>query len=166
MNNSALQGQGSKAPDAELNVLLVDDDPICVFIQQRVVELSGHCATINSAPNGKEALEFLQRAATGSCPTPDLILLDLHMPVMTGMAFLEAFRFLDFPGKERIAIVLLTSSVWESDKEYALSLGAAHYIQKPFTTQSFETLIYLLYPKHNPLAVASGNLSKARPANY
>jgi CheY-like chemotaxis protein len=135
-----------------LNVLLVDDDDICVFIHRKVLGLSGHCKTTESAPNGKAALETLQRAATGACPPPDLILLDLHMPVMDGMAFLEAFQSMDFPGKDRIAIVLLTSSVWDSDKTYAISLGAAHYLQKPFTTESFEYLIGLLYKKQIPPA--------------
>lgn len=130
-----------KTPAHGLNVLMVDDDEICLFIQRRVVEMSGKCNTVQNAANGKIALDLLKSAAADRRPLPDLILLDLQMPIMNGTEFLQAFRSLDFPGKDRIAIVLLTSSVWESDKEYALSLGASQYLTKPFTVDVFQTLL-------------------------
>ena len=121
-----------RPPGHALNILMVDDDAICLFIQRRVVELSGHLNTIQTAANGKIALEMLRNAAAEAKPLPHLILLDLQMPVMDGREFMQAFRLMDFPGKENIAIALLTSSVWESDKAFVLSLGASHYLTKPF----------------------------------
>jgi CheY-like chemotaxis protein len=128
-----------------LNFLLVDDDDICLFIHRRVLELSGYCRSAHSAGNGRTALEILNHAAGGDAPLPDIILLDLEMPVMNGLAFLEAFRSLNFPDKERIAIVLLTSSVSEKDREYALALGAAHYLSKPFTMEAMHTVVRSLF---------------------
>jgi CheY-like chemotaxis protein len=130
-----------------LNFLLVDDDDICLFIHRRVLELSGYCRSAHSAGNGRTALEILNHAAMGDAALPDIILLDLEMPLMNGLAFLEAFKSLDLPGKERIAIVLLTSSVSEKDKQYARSLGANHYLAKPFTMEGLQDVVRSLYSR-------------------
>jgi CheY-like chemotaxis protein len=133
-----------------LNFLLVDDDDICLFIHRRVLELTDYCGSAHSATNGKTALEILQRCALGAMTVPDIILLDLDMPTMNGIAFLEAFRNLDCPNKNRISVVLLTSSVSEKDKEYAISLGVKECISKPLTQEALNTLVGSLY-KNNLL---------------
>lgn len=124
-----------------LNFLLVDDDDICLFIHQRVLELTGYCSTALSARNGKSALEMLQRAAQGAVPLPDIILLDLDMPLMNGLTFLEAFRDLEYPDKQRIAIVLLTSSVCERDLAYAVSMGVKQCMSKPLTRENITAFV-------------------------
>ena len=128
-----------------LNFLLVDDDDICLFIHRRVLELSGYCKSAHSASNGQSALGIINRALMGDAPLPDVILLDLEMPLMNGIAFLEAFKCLDFPNKDGVGIVLLTSSVSDKDKEYAMSLGADHYITKPFTLDALHAVVRGLY---------------------
>lgn len=128
-----------------LNFLLVDDDDICLFIHRRVLELSGYCRSAHSAGNGRSALEILNHAAMGKAPLPDIILLDLDMPLMNGIAFLEAFNGLDFPNKGQIAIVLLTSSLCEADKERALKLGARHYLTKPFMLEALHSVVTALF---------------------
>lgn len=133
-----------------LDILLVDDDDICLFIHRRVLELSGHCRSAHSAGNGKAALELLQRAIIGALPVPDIIFLDLQMPLMNGLSFLEAFQSMDFDQKEHVAIVLLTSSVSEKDKAYATSLGVSHYLTKPFTSEAFSAVVRLLYDVDTP----------------
>lgn len=140
-----------KTPAQGLNVLMVDDDEICLFIQRRVLDLSGQCRTVQSAANGKIALDLLHRGATAGHALPDLILLDLQMPVMNGTEFLEAFSCMDVPGKSSVKIVLLTSSVWESDKAYAISLGISQYMTKPFTLDAFEALLASLNDKNTVL---------------
>jgi CitB family two-component system response regulator MalR len=128
-----------------LNILLVDDDEMCVFIHSKVLELSGCCNKTKSACNGQRALEYLRDAASGSHPVPDIIFLDLQMPLMNGLDFLEAYQSLPFARKEQIAIVLLSSSVSEKDKEYAMSRGVRHYLTKPFTLDAFYSVIRSLY---------------------
>lgn len=125
----------------KLNFLLVDDDSICLFIHRRLLELAGCSNSIQSAPHGLRALELLEDAAQGKGPIPDIILLDLDMPLMNGIAFLEAFRSLPLPGKDRIAVVLLTSSLSHSDREYAMSLGVYKYLTKPFTREALDSLV-------------------------
>lgn len=128
-----------------LNFLLVDDDDICLFIHRRVLEMSGYCKSAHSAGNGRTALEILNHAAAGNGPIPDIILLDLEMPLMNGIAFLEALNALALPHKDRIAIVLLTSSVSKKDRDYALSLGASLYLTKPFTMEALHNIVRSLY---------------------
>jgi CheY-like chemotaxis protein len=163
--NAAMKNS-EKSPGKGLNILMVDDDEICLFIQRRVLELSGQCSTIQSALNGKIAMELLQRAVSDAQPLPDIILLDLQMPVMNGAQFMEAFRCMDFPCKERIVIVLLTSSVWESDKEYAFSLGVSHYLNKPFTVDGFHALLCSLYNKPTSIPATTTALHPQENKNF
>lgn len=128
-----------------LNFLLVDDDDICLFIHRRVLELSGYCQSAHSAGNGRTALEILNRASIGDAALPDIILLDLEMPLMNGLAFLEAYNEADFPGKKGVSIVLLTSSVSEKDRQYAMSLGVDHYLSKPFTMEALHGVVRSIY---------------------
>ena len=132
-------------PARGLNFLLVDDDDICLFIHRRVLETTGYCNSAHSASNGKTALEILQHAQAGAMPVPDVILLDLDMPLMNGLAFLEAFKDLECANKRRIAIVLLTSSVSESDKSYAMSMGVYQCLSKPLTQENLNSVIQSLY---------------------
>jgi CheY-like chemotaxis protein len=134
----------------KLNFLLVDDDEICLFIHRRVLDLSGYCSSAYSACNGKSALEILDHATHGSIPAPDVILLDLEMPIMNGIGFLEAFQKLNSANKDRIAVVLLTSSVSRTDVEYAATLGVSHCLSKPLTQQALDALVHKLYGS-NPL---------------
>ena len=128
-----------------LNFLLVDDDDICLFIHRRVLELTGYCSSVHSASNGKTALEILNRAAEGAMALPDVILLDLEMPIMNGLTFLEKFRHLQWPNSGRIAIVLLSSTVSEKDLAYAMSLGVSHCLSKPLTQGNLSSVIQSLF---------------------
>jgi CitB family two-component system response regulator MalR len=143
-----MQKGNSKNPGKQLkalNILIVDDDAMCVFIHNKVLELSGYCNKTQSACNGQRALDFLKDAALGTHPVPDIIFLDLQMPMMNGLEFLEAYQSLPFAEEKRIAIVLLTSSVSEEDKAYALSLGVRQYLIKPFTLDAFYSVVRSLY---------------------
>lgn len=133
-----------------LNFLLIDDDDICLFIHRRVLELSGYCNSAHSAGNGRTALEILNRAMTGGMPLPDIILLDLDMPLMNGLAFLEAFRKMEYPNKQQIAIVLLTSSVSENEKAFAMSLGVNQCLSKPLTQENLDAVVQSIYRNSAP----------------
>lgn len=114
-----------------MRVLLVDDDKICNFITEATLNRLGVTEQIHAVLNGKEALEYINHMLTGDRLLPDVILLDLNMPLMNGFQFIESFRKLDFPKKEEIKIVVLTSSENPEDIVEVKKLGVDHYLTKP-----------------------------------
>lgn len=118
------------------NVLLVDDDSIFNFLSTKLLERSGIAGEIHTAENGKQALDLLNNYYAGTTSLPDVILLDLNMPVMDGFSFLEAFNRLKFPRKEKVSIVIVTSSRDARDMARAKQMGVTHYLTKPVTEES------------------------------
>lgn len=146
-DNRLQQSRPTPSSIRPLNFLLVDDDDLCLFIHRRVLDLTGYCKSTHVATNGKKAIDFLRDAADGSVPIPDLILLDLDMPLMNGIAFLEAFKSLERLDRSRIAIVLLSSSICQHEKELAIALGAVTCISKPLTEPALSDAIRFIEEK-------------------
>lgn len=113
------------------NILLVDDDSVFNFINRKVLETMGIADSIHTALNGKEALDLLNGYLSGSNAVPDVIFLDLNMPIMDGFAFLEAFKRVNIPNKEMVSIVIVTSSTDPADIAKAKAMGIDHYLTKP-----------------------------------
>jgi CheY-like chemotaxis protein len=109
-----------------LSILLVEDDEIDQRTVKRAFVRNNITNPIFTADNGKEGLEFLRDADT---PRPSLILLDLNMPVLSGLEFLEEVKA--DPELRSIPVVVLTSSAQPTDKTHSYELGVAGYIVKP-----------------------------------
>lgn len=129
----------------EMNLLIIDDDSISSFINTRVAQTSALFKQITSVHNGKDALEFFEGVRRGETPTPHMILLDLNMPLLNGFDFIEALRNLEFPKKENVGIVILTSSEQADDLEQARKLGIEHYLVKPLTVNDLQRTIFSLH---------------------
>jgi CheY-like chemotaxis protein len=99
-------------------VLVVEDDPDLALLEAEVLAERGHKVEI--ACNGRDALAAIERAA------PDLILLDMKMPVMNGREFAEEYR----RQEGKAAIVVVTAS--EDAARRAEEIGATGFIAKPF----------------------------------
>jgi CheY-like chemotaxis protein len=122
------------------SILLVDDDKTFNFIHTKLLE-SFKTIEVNTALNGQRALDFLMGCFQGIRRIPDIIFLDLNMPIMDGFGFLEAFRKLPFPEKEKVKIVIVTSSYNPADIERAGALGVFHYMTKPLKLEDLEAHI-------------------------
>jgi CheY-like chemotaxis protein len=118
------------------NVLIVDDDEIFNFLSTKTLQRMGVAKEIHTALNGKEAMDLINNYFQGTISLPDVILLDLNMPVMDGFGFLEAFKKLTMPKKENIRIIVVSSSQDAHDVQRAKDLGAWHYIFKPLTEEN------------------------------
>jgi CheY-like chemotaxis protein len=116
-----------------MHVLLVDDDRIFNLLSSKVLEQMGIINEIHIAVNGKEAIDLINDYFQGSKTLPDIILLDLNMPIMDGFGFIEAFQKLKLNGKEGVKIIIVTSSQDPADVERARAMGVSGYLTKPIT---------------------------------
>lgn len=128
------------------SVLLVDDDNVSCFINDRILRTFGLTESIHTVYNGKEALDFLKEHNDDQEVFPDLILLDVHMPVMNGFEFMEEFSKTSFNGPSP-EVIILTSSSNPVDQEKAEQYTVLAYLNKPLR---FEELNRLFAKEKNP----------------
>jgi CheY-like chemotaxis protein len=124
-----------------MNVLLIDDDDICNLISSKTLQRMGFADEIHVAMNGEQGISLLEDHFQNSTAMPDVILLDLEMPVMNGFEFLEAFRKLPIPNKESIKIIIVTSSSDPNDMRKAKTMGISHYLTKPISEEKLMTIL-------------------------
>jgi CheY-like chemotaxis protein len=106
--------------DNKINsVLLIDDDRATNFLNKLVIEKLCLTKEICVVENGREALEFLKSGIEGKHPQPDLIFLDINIPIMNGWEFLEAYRKLSMNQRGKIIIIMLTTSLNPEDQTKA-----------------------------------------------
>ncbi len=122
------------------DILIVEDDPADAQLVARAFSRTELGNRVHVARDGEEGLDFLaKRGAYGVAPTPHLVLLDLNMPGISGLDFLEKVG-----AKEsliNIPIVVLTTSGAQTDIHRAYELGAAAYTVKPDTLKDYELLV-------------------------
>lgn len=112
-------------------VLLIDDDPITNFINQDLLKKSGLCTEVKVAHNGREGLDFVQNSIDQKENLPAVIFLDINMPVMDGFEFLEKFQELKFTDKEKVVIIMLTTSTHIKDMGKLFNSGNSDFLSKP-----------------------------------
>jgi CheY-like chemotaxis protein len=116
-----------------LNILLVEDDEVDVMNVRRAFERNNVSNPLFVAGNGLEALELLR---DGTVPKERrMVLLDLNMPKMNGIEFLQALR--SDPELASTPVVVLTTSNDDQDKIDAYNLNVAGYLLKPVTFSNF-----------------------------
>lgn len=112
-------------------ILVIDDDPVDAFVTENILRHVGFPIKLLRAIHGIEARTMLEQLRHKSQANPDIILVDLHMPMMNGFEFLEAFAALELPGKETIRVIVLTLTHDSEGVQRALSLGAEAVLFKP-----------------------------------
>jgi len=114
-------------------ILLVEDDPNDVLLVRKAAQNTLAGIPISVAPNGEEAVNYLSGAGAyadrAKYPFPDIVLLDLKMPVMNGFEVLRWVR--SQPSLKRLPVIIFTGSVHESDTKTAYEEGANSYLIKP-----------------------------------
>ena len=116
-------------------VLIVDDSEVDTFIHKRILEQLKPVKEIHTAANGNDAIKLLNEYFQNIRPLPDIILLDLNMPIMDGFGFIKAFKDLPLAGKENVTIVVVTSSTSPSDISKATEAGITNFIVKPLSEE-------------------------------
>lgn len=96
-------------------ISIIDDDPITVFGIKKMLSNLGASEQIVTYANGKEAIEDIQLWLEEKREIPDVIFLDINMPIMDGWQFLE--EFISLPIKKRVRVNIVTSSIDSYDRE-------------------------------------------------
>jgi CheY-like chemotaxis protein len=122
-------------------VLLVDDDPTTNFLNHKLLLRLGITDHVRVALNGQEALAALRACQNEPAGCPALIFLDVNMPVMGGLDFLEAYQQLPADQRPATVVALLTTSVNPRDQQRADQLPIAAYLTKPLTQQQVEQVV-------------------------
>lgn len=113
-------------------ILLVEDDMVDAMTVRRAIKELRIANPLQHVENGEEALAYLNDP---SQDRPCLILLDLNMPVMNGIEFLQIAKA--DPNLKRTPVVALTTSDEQEDKMESFDLGVAGYMRKPVEYQQF-----------------------------
>ncbi len=121
-------------------ILLVDDNPDDVELTLRVLKNHRIANEVRVARDGVEAVEKL--FGPGAEPLPSLVLLDLKMPRMDGLAVLRRIR--SEPTTRNLPVVVMTTSREERDIVASYELGANSYVQKPVEFEQFEDAVRYL----------------------
>lgn len=119
------------------SVLVVEDNHTNLRLMTYLLRAFGHQTV--SATNGEEAVAAAQAAR------PDLVLMDLHMPVMDGFDAADHIRAL--PGFEGVPIVAVTASAMVGDRDKILARGFHGYIAKPITAETFVQQVERYLPR-------------------
>ena len=113
-------------------ILLVEDDRVDVMTIQRALAEIKVVNPVVNVEHGEAALDYLR---TPGNARPCIILLDLNMPVMNGIEFLQQVK--QDPHLRAIPVVVLTTSDEQPDKERSFEYGVAGYLAKPVDYRSF-----------------------------
>ena len=125
------------------SVLLVDDDPTNNFLNQRLLKRFDVAEQVVVAENGQEALLLLQPAGSEAPEFPAIILLDIQMPIMNGIEFLQAYQQLPAAQRRNTTVVVLSTSVDARDLSRLDGLPAAGRLNKPLTLEKITEVLQL-----------------------
>lgn len=126
-------------------IWVIDDDAIYQIIINKIIQRSQMFSSVTSFKNGKEALDALQNIIKNIMNNnevlPDIILLDINMPIMDGWEFMEKMGLIKSKFNKKVILYIVSSSIAAEDKNksktYSDILG---YLSKPFTMNDLELI--------------------------
>jgi response regulator of citrate/malate metabolism len=135
-------------------ILLIDDDELNNFINEKMIRLYGGAKDIKVAISAEDGIHFLESSCIQQRnKPPELILLDISMPRQDGFDFINIFNKLKLK-KEEITIAILTSSEDERDIRKVKAMGIEHYLVKPLDNKSLMALIEKIQNLNNISMIA------------
>jgi CheY-like chemotaxis protein len=124
------------------NIFLVDDDEIFSFLTTQTIFDTNMVEEVTTFKNGMEILEYLQNNGHQPSALPEIILLDLNMPIMDGWQFLEHYATLPLSIQNEIKIYVLSSSNFSEDIARAKNTSQVEdYIIKPISKEKLQGII-------------------------
>jgi len=124
-------------------VCVVDDDEIYVYGIKKLINLKQLCPNLIEFRNGKDAIEFLMNPENND-QLPDVIFLDITMPIMDGWDFMESYAKIKPQLGKKITVYMVSSSINDADIERAKTISdITDYVVKPVTYDKLLELFQL-----------------------
>ncbi len=122
---------------------IIDDDEIIVYLTDKIIKEENFCEQSETFNNGQLALDRLKEVIENGEPLPDVMLVDINMPVMDGWELLD--EIVKLPLKQSIPLIIFTSSINPADREKAFTYSTIKgYIQKPLTVLKLDKILRLI----------------------
>lgn len=125
-------------------ILLVEDNEDDVVLMRRAMQKQGISIHVVTAQDGAEALDILLRSTNcpgdDFLPEPDLVLLDINLPKLSGLEVLKNIR--GHESTRLLRVVMFTTSGQQVDLERSYAAGANSYVRKPVCTSSFQRVVH------------------------
>ena len=126
-------------------VMLVDDNDTDNFISRRIIEITKFADEVVIKNSGKSALEYLDDHKTNHTKLPDLIFLDINMPIVDGFVFLYEFEKFDYSIKDKCKVIILSSSDNKRDIDKIVNNDhVIKFITKPLTEIALEEVAQIV----------------------
>jgi CheY-like chemotaxis protein len=121
-------------------IMCVDDDPITLMLFKKVVQKASFAKEITNAMNGEEAIRYIN-SITVEETKPQLIFLDLNMPIMGGWEFLDLFNNSNYYHLNNTKVIILTSTIDPEDIRKSKSYSnVIEFLSKPITVEKLNYL--------------------------
>lgn len=124
-------------------IAVIDDDEVFQLIIKKQIEMKNIECDILNFYNGQEAIDFFRSLEGGSVngSIPDLVMLDVNMPVKDGWGFLEDYAHISNDIKNKVSLYMVTSSVIQSDIDRAGdNEDIVGFVSKPLTNEKLEEI--------------------------
>ena len=124
----------------KINTLcVIDDDNIFTLVAKKIVNLVGFCENTVLLKNGREALDYFNNLESKESTFPEVIFLDLNMPLMGGFEFLKELEKLK--GSENTKVFIFTSSIDPDDQKRANEYKVVEqFVEKPLTVDKLKLI--------------------------
>ncbi|MEM7374173.1 MAG: response regulator [Bacteroidota bacterium] len=123
------------------SVMLVDDNEIDNIINEKIIEANSFAENILVFQTGQEALEYLKSHQDREEELPEIVFLDINMPIMDGFQFLEDFENFSEKVLDKCKIIMLSSSISPKDIDRAASSRfVKKYLNKPLNARYLEAI--------------------------